>query len=428
MEDLINIVECDDHFGTATRRAFTQNFGCGPLAVSNEPASRNLGNLSSLKLLKHFGSVIKELKIYYSKEYHRFDYILENAIIEYCHEYVSKIEFNRADVWTMQEFTIFHPFKNVVEVKFFQCECMHLISGFNKWFPNAHTMIIKRQPELEYADRMMLENHFPALKHFKVESEPFIKEPIIVRRGYGNTNNYNIISFIKQNPQLESLSISFNSYDKNFGQMDNNQMRRLLYNFNGIKLDRDLLMTMELGLNNLTRLEFVFFGYHLQADYETFHFNQLKELSIHFDSSFNPQSCPLSIYAEKLELLELNGSDLAQFSHILLRNREVKMLKIDDFCQSTTKESVAGKLDLVSKLWNLSEMYIWSDRIIPSQIITLLTKCEHLMKLIVKSDKSLQLVEDFRTAMATIKPEWKAKIEDNILFITVTLKKSSPVV
>lgn len=93
----------------------------------------------------------------------------------------------------------------MISVTFFNSKFCSLISNFAKWFPKARSLCLDKQPRLELKKRLMLENRVPALKRFSIENTDNKRH--LSKQNERKLNNYNISTFIKLNPQLESLSI-----------------------------------------------------------------------------------------------------------------------------------------------------------------------------------------------------------------------------
>lgn len=139
----------------------------------------------------------------------------------------------------------------------------------------------------------MLEQHFPALKHFKIGNMPEETESLKLKN-YKKLNNYNITMFIHLNPQLKSLWIIFDKY-------------KLEPNFDGIKWNYEILEAIH---SNLTGLE----GFHVEVvldkhevDIPEFHFSQLKNLTINVSKSGFPNKFPITVNNNKLETLGIFG-------------------------------------------------------------------------------------------------------------------------
>lgn len=200
----------------------------------------------------------------YLEEYRSVDYMLDNIIVAECHKSLNEIEFVDANSFNMHN--IDKSFENVRTVMFVTSRCCHLIWNFNKWFPNAHTLYFQQQRSVRFQDRRMLEQHFPALKHFgfgNMEDE----EKSSKWEDYKKLNNYNITMFIHMNPQLKSLFIFFERY-------------KLMPNIDGINWNYEIFEAIH---SKLTGLE----GFHVQVgldshevDIPKFHFGQLKNLTI----------------------------------------------------------------------------------------------------------------------------------------------------
>lgn len=131
IDDLVNIVENNNSLANAARDIFDKRFGTLQINVSNKFDVKTETILSSVKLLKHFGALIKKLKVVYLPTYCRYDKMLEDAIIANCSKTIVEMEIINATKFTLHE--ISEPFENVRTIHFRNgtiCDIVSDVNGF----------------------------------------------------------------------------------------------------------------------------------------------------------------------------------------------------------------------------------------------------------------------------------------------------------
>lgn len=457
--DLVNLCEYDNCLEKAARPIFANKFGTDCIHISNRFDRNKEKSPYGIQLLKHFGKVIKKLHIEYDEYFRRIDRMIEDAIIAHCQDSLVEITFENADRFTMHE--IAEPFEKVHSVTFISSQFCGLISSFSTWFPKAQTLNLRQQLRGEHKDRKMLENYHPALKHFRIEntSDNHPDDDI----NDGKVDNYNIVSFINMNPQLKSLSIvsdtckcdeepydgssdldidfntddecglslnsnngsdfssdidsdfnlSFGSSSDSEADLDLESMKNILYNFDGIKIDRGILAVIQSELNDLQSLHFTLEQSSLWCSANPkIIFSNLNELSLQFHNADDLSKFPVS--CKKIGTLVLTGSDLNNSCvKYVQENKNIEVLKLSG--RWHLPQYAAGMLNMASKLPSLREIHFpyQHQDITSTEITNLLTNARHLKKFVInasniKKGNRRTVYKELRDLMEKVPERWTA--------------------
>lgn len=414
--DLVNIVDCYEGVGNAARILFNKKFSKEEICVTN--AFEQKYDECSYKLLKHFGSVISILRMEYSDAYRGVDYKFDELIVRKCRKSLKEITFVNAGFYTMND--ISEPFEEVLKVTFVSSKFCDLIPNFEKWFPKAHTLLLVKQPRMAFKKRSMLENHIPVLKGFSIENSDDVKPEQLDEK----VDNYNISTFIKLNPQLENLSIYC---DQSRGP--NEPLR----DFDGIKMDHELLGTINSKLKNLKNLEIVFKKDAPQMWLPKIHFDELSILQIRFYTSTILDGFPVS--TGKVNQLILTGFEMRpNILNFIEKQTNVRVLKLQGTWIRNQNRAAAynnrleHELDdeyvsliirLVPKLPYLSQLYIsyQTPQFQPHEIFRLLESCIVLKKLVIQADDVLPMskerVSNVLQSITEVPDGWTTQFHDD---------------
>lgn len=272
------------------------------------------------------------------------------------------------------------PFEKVTEVHFVGSKFGKLIKNFEKWFPQAEWLSLANVPRMEFRKRLILEKHMPALKRFDIRN---MEESHFLEQHAEKVNNYNISTFIKLNPQLEHLVLTFDQHRKN----------QIM--FDGIQMDNELLKTIDFKLPCLKYLYIRLNSDSLTTKMPELYFNELPDLNILFIDSAILDEC--SISTGKINKLQLKGNylrpNIFKFieCHANVKNLQLRGewypydLQSHLQLQARFVEYVPKIIQLAPKLPFLNELHI-SYQIPffqPGQMLTLLESSEVLRKLVI---------------------------------------------
>lgn len=299
VEDLFNIIEYDNCVLNAAQHVFEKHFCFEYFSISNEFDRDNETVPLSVRFLNYFGSKIRQINIKYDEKYRGKDYLLDETLFTKCNQSLYAIKFENAGLFTMDE--IDKPFKHVTFVHFVRSKFNILIRDFGKWFPNAHTLILENIKLQEYNDLKLLENHHPKLERFEISNSKAENTPESLKK---KVRNCNLKVFFKLNPQLETLAFICDDYDSTVPVVRN------FHDFNGIKLDWNLLSSLKYDLKNLHHLHLNLKHDSLNADktLQCVELNKLTHLTVTFKTPNVLKNFPISI--KKITNLVLHGSYL----------------------------------------------------------------------------------------------------------------------
>lgn len=388
-KDLVNIVDYNNYFLTAARIIFKMKFCNDFVSITTEFNFNTESESWTLKLLKYFGAEITKLRMQCHEKYRQFDELFENMISANCIESLVELKLEYPDRFTF--YGIKKPFENIHTIDFYHGSYSRILSEFDTWFPNVHTLKLQWQEDKNYINEIKIKK-YPALQHFTFATN--VEWPQMSNKMYK--------AIIVNNPQLTCVCIEFgldgDKYAEDFGPAD----------FDGKFLKN--------ALPNLESLHLIFSnGAH--APEQNIHFDKLKNLTL-----INEYSCGLEglrITSNNLNNLKVSscclGSDCLTF---IADNMTV--MSIDLLSKQWLNSEVLKRLiNILPTLPNLKELQLPStfsmgiskndEKVEPLRIIGLMKSCESLNKLVVIAYKTqLQIIADaFHAADDLIQNEWK---------------------
>lgn len=394
IDEMVCVAEASERFAESARAAFACKYAKDPVAVTNFDGMKTAQSLSSTKLLRHFGGLIKKLRVKYHSDFHRFDSELENAICKYG-ENMNEIELVNCDSLAFMQIQK-QPFSSIEKVLFTRCALGRFVFEFNQWFPNARSLDFVNSKMFHSNDAKCIEQHFSKLEHLGIvnprEGDDRLKyrdvsrsqlESHINRHIFTNTN---LMAAIDWNPQLKSLKLRHNN--------DNGRSNQSQYRF-GIKITGHVLTQVNTKLPLLESLDLTITQMGLLPNFNRsqLYFKNLKRLSIHFCSSFLLQYLPIK--TSQLDELILSGEELDdECSLFILRQKQCRKLTLsgewdDDECFNDAMKAIKGLTTLehielpYNGLTNNNKQFA---------IISLLNECKSLKHLAVGYFKYMKLI------------------------------------
>lgn len=392
----------------ALKAEFEKKFENGLVKVTNIYKQNATHSIQSVKTLERFGGLITKLQVTYNDKHHRYDKELENAIILHCQQSLIELELvNAFD-------HIKTPFPNVKKVCFKSGELNKLISGFDKWFPNANSLDLIELKILKAADKKYIEKTFPALEHLGVINPRQADEDFDYKyasskeiknlRKINIFTSVNLYATVRSNPQLKSLALKHTNDDRREYYVDDSDGIKISPEF--LQFLNETLLELE-GLSlTITQLNF--------GDAAEVHFKNLKRLEMAFESSYTLDSFAIS--SDDLELLSLAGELDEECAKFISLNKNVKKLKMNGLWKKTGIDAVLSLLSTLTKLKEI-ELPIGSGLTTAESVIPILTGCKSLTKMVVLKGKSVvdqQSFESLRSAFEKecSETEWQLKVDE----------------
>lgn len=396
--ELMSTIECNEHFWYPVRYIFEKKYSTEILHISNNPHFNEEGESETIKYLKVFGDIITSLHLNYDENYRQFDILIESAIIKYCRTTLKRITFENAMRHAMIEIT--EPFEQMQKVKLVGSEFGELISNFTKWFPEAHSLVLKKQVRQTSDRRELLERHHPALRHFEiknVKTSDLCTDPM-----HGRINDQNVATFIQLNPQLTSLSIACDKRK----------------HVNGITFNESLMSAIEEQLNNLESFN-IFLTNTMTFNLREIHCKKLNCLKICTPNIRNAINVPISF--DNVDTLVLNCAAVEpdEIRAFLDRCKNVKRLFM-----VTLAFWIILNFETFSRIPALEELRFPIRRrhldLLTQNVGDFLEKCKKLERLAIfvirepiKNESmildQLQTLDGFNGSL----PKWSAKIINN---------------
>lgn len=190
-EDLVNVIEFDSRLINAARLTAIKKFKHVIITNKHEPTDPTTPIM--VKYLSYFGSTIQFLDVRFHSEYRRNDDMIENAIYNYCANTLQGLRLVNVGLLTMCK--IREPFANVKCVSIYRGVMFNILSDFDYWFPQAHTLEVRSCVIKNH----LIKNQFPSVKHFNFTS-------------FNNSIHPNVVHeflqpMIEFNPQLQFVQI-----------------------------------------------------------------------------------------------------------------------------------------------------------------------------------------------------------------------------
>lgn len=340
--ELTNLFLYNQQFFEAVQYVLRTKYKNWTPVITNDPKFGIDGKSQTVKLIKAFDNIMGSLKIDYSHSSHRYDWMIERAIMRYCRSSKKTVCFEGAGKDIMSN--ISEPFNAVERVVFTKSELGHLVMNFGKWFPNGDYLGLTKTTR--QAEPNIFKNHHPNLK----------KLCVIETRM--NTND--LINFIVANPQLEALTFTCDEGD-----------------YDGIKLTEELILSIKTELKNLKDLHILIpngMDWPFNVWSEKIHFEHLVSLSISNGLDTNIwEHFPITF--GRVENLTLNGNVL-NCAMFIEQNRNISSLAINGIIN--TVEHIFVTTNLLTELPNLEYLQIRNDREITRYVMDLLIRCEKL--------------------------------------------------
>lgn len=321
-----------------------------------------------LKLLHHFGGVIKELGVdfRYNKNDSEMEVELGMAIQKYCRE---SLVYLRMDSMSGAMFSnLSQPFPNVKEVRL-QCGKLNAnASKFNNWFPKMSKLWLL---EIQFAEPECIENHFPNLVDLIISNgweEVTSKAP----ESFVSISHFSIALHL--NPQLKSLHLGrIECYDGKKVEWNEfllNFIKRKLPNLYSLSFDRTSFYKFKgfedsISIDSLTSLNL-----HGFCDFSKFKIksNQLKSLTFKTD--------------------KLNSNTFDAVIKYLNSNSTIESLTLYAMrdCYELHSEEMINTINALPNLKTLAIMEEWKDNVTIDSIVQLLSSCKQITKLQVFCD------------------------------------------
>lgn len=352
--ELANVFEYNDQFLEAIQYVLRTKFSNLSHIITNDPNFDVNGKSRMIKLIKAFGGVLRSVKINYSHSSHRYDWMIEKAIIRYCRSIVKTINFEGAAKDIMPN--IAESFNAVEKVSFTKSELGHLVMNLSKWFPNVRYLSLSDTPRR--AEPKVFKNYHPNLRELHVSNT--------------RMNNSDLINFIMANPQLEALTFACDTViaEGNWYSY-----------YDGIKLTEELILTIKTQLKNLKYLS-IFIPNEMDWPYdgrtEKIYFKHFDTLIISNATSTNIwETFPITVGSVNNLILNGNLLNCAQF---IEQNRNIKSLAIDGPINNS--DQIIVTINLIAELPNLEYLQLRNDREMTRLIVDLLIRCEKLKILV----------------------------------------------
>lgn len=394
--DLMSIIDCNDNFLDAIRYIFARKFSREIFYITNNPLFNEKGESQTIKYLRAFGDIIDELHLNYNEDYRQFDSIIENAIIENCRTSLKGIKFENAMCHTMIGIT--EPFEQIQEVEFISSEFGELISNLNKWFPKAHSLVLKKQIRQTSEQRELLERHHPALRHFEIHNitTPDLNTEML----QGRINDQNLTTFIQFNPQLTSLSIT----------CDNPK------HINGITFNKALISAIEAELKQLESFK-IFLTNAMSYNLREINCKKLKYLKIRTPNTRTAVTFPISF--DNIDTLIFNCAlvEPEEFRGFVDRCKNVKRLFM-----ATVAFWIILNFEAFARISTLEELRFPIRRrhlnLLTRNVGDFLGKCKKLERLAIfvirePIENESMILEQLKTIDGINGPKWNAKIITN---------------
>ncbi|XP_031619215.1 uncharacterized protein LOC116338225 [Contarinia nasturtii] len=369
LDDLLNAAASNKRLNRAASFIYHRSYSTKLIHLNIVPGNRSLqfrpnsriefcNLMSSLRLLRCFGNLIKNILISYKGVYKIVDddlddiginnYELTLRAIEYLNEYCTEsstlIQFNKlknVPVYLKEQF------KHVTKLQMVDCDFTELVenNSFNAIFPRTEEFFVSITDSILYptSSFKFMANHFPFLERLHIRhSDRYLIETRSLKQS--------LTAAIHLNPQLKQLTIKqYNSFfDANFLQSVNNSLKNL--EFLGLSMDEE---------------------FNSKANGELIQFKNLKTLEIYIQSSAESFQIPFAI--DKLEVLVFAMNvRLTNFSyefiekHPYLTNLTLHAIKHEHAINSRINVSrIANSLPLLEKLKFAMNINITIDEILP---------------------------------------------------------------
>lgn len=403
--DLMNVIVYDMALMDAARYVFEKKFAKETFQISNKPLFDVNGKSRIVQYLRAFGCVMESLYMIYHNKYREFDRLIEMAIIQNCTNSLLKLKFRNAKSHSMKNIT--EPFDRIQEVAFTGSEFGEMISNFSRWFPNAYSLKLNKQMPQPYEYRRRLEKYHPALTHFTIKDNPVKQRQINANSAWKKLDNYNLITFLKCNPQLQMINL------KEYG-MDS---KRFKLDHFGIEFNYELLTTIHQELKNLHELYLTYYDRsHINFALPDIIFKRLEKFEVEFISATVLKYFPLEF--DKLNHLSLKTASAgSECLNYIRKNRNVKKLSVEGRWKKM--RYFFDFNHLVAKMPNLMEICViyQSEFHASNYVVELLAKCKKLDKLTIIGAKPIRAQrvfilseEQLEHVAGLVGPGWKTTV------------------
>lgn len=383
IDELVNVAETHEyHIAQIAGKVFVEKY-CKDVVRITNAAESNEFEPKSVKLLHHFGHLIKHLKVNYLEDYRPINIRIDAAILKYCRKTIESLELKSSDLFTLYENE--EPFPNVKKVKMFKCKLFYQFANFNQYFPNAEILILEYCKLIQNEHGKWFGKCFPALKTFHI---------IWNGSDYSSIDINHSKLLIELNPQLENLKIV------EFSEDGISNKEGDLIAFLCAKLPT--LKTFELSSNA---------GQMIKSN-KLLHFNKLEKLIINF-IHLNAVS---KISAENIREILIESRKCNEICLNLLQNNQNANI-ISLYGELNNMELFGKLVEILKQMPNLEELLIPHPSPIESAgIIGLLINCKKLKKLtIYLSDcpkkNSSRVISVFNEINGSAWPYWSCCIK-----------------
>ncbi|XP_055297624.1 uncharacterized protein LOC129566095 [Sitodiplosis mosellana] len=330
----------------------------GP-SININHTDRSLNDINNefqfyVKLLRHFGSYIKELNVIVRKEGIEAGKLFGDAIQTYCRESLVSIKVTSIDGDFLSN--ISQPFPNVETLKICGEQLGVNPIKFNKWFPKLRSLEFG---DTNFTNPECIEHHFPQLTRLVIQNQKNFSTGFLTCTSLGIA--------LHLNPQLESLRIS-----DAFGLA------------NAINFNKSLLVFIKRKLPNLRRLQLISRQYGWRGDSEFISIDSLTRLKVVAYESESLMTIPVrSNQMTQLHLKILNNFDgFDGIMEFVKKNATVYALtisaKIKHFHLNDDK--FANFISGLKYLKTLAIEYYWQDNEAIDAIVHFLSICSKIKR------------------------------------------------
>lgn len=383
--DLLKVSDASKSFKKAVDLAYANKYGKVPTNVSllkqnefyilrsNEITINSL--LLSLRLLRCFGHLIRDLRIQYQFMHEpRLDYYIS----EYCANSLDEIGIFFPAKEAMGNLT--KPFAKCKKVGLIAVHSDNKFTDFNQWFPQMRTLnlLVSHSANLSYLDK-----HFPNLENMKVGDIVEISRRI-------SHFEPNVSNLLRSNPQFRDLEF-------------------------GVSLNGAFLQSISAYLQRVEIL--TIFCDSLFSSDGVINFERVKELTLHLEN-YTP-NIPLSF--PQLQMLTINvgcdplRSNVLEFIHqhrstlvkLVVKNGEHGWGFRDngDSFKNVNKKNAAAAMEL------LIDIHFMNILLSINEAIELLNICKQLKKFHFKLAPND--VAKFNDSLKRIGGDWNLSTEEN---------------